>query len=143
MLNPPLTQSIGSAERSMRALLERTLHGAGLSFLAWTALVFTSTSPQTPEQVAQRQIAGHLAASAVATQQAINQLMDARLVAAERDGLLFHTNQGAELFKDLSSAIEENTDALYGDLPIADLAATHRTLLEIAKRANRLLASNP
>jgi hypothetical protein len=105
--------------------------------------VLTSVAPLTPEQVAQRQIAGHLAASAVDTQHAINQLMDARLVATDRDGLLFHPDQGAELFEGLSGAIEEITCALYGDLPVADLAATHRTLLEIARRANQLLASNP
>jgi hypothetical protein len=96
--------------------------------------VFTSIAPLTPEPVAQRQSASHLTASAVDTQHVINQLVDARLVATDRYGLLFHTDQGAELFKGLCGAIEEITCALYGDSPAADLAATHRTLLEIAKR---------
>lgn len=48
---PPLTQSVGSAERAMRALLEQILREADLSFPAWTTLVFTNASPLTIEQV--------------------------------------------------------------------------------------------
>lgn len=127
----------------MRALLGQTLHGAGLSFLAWTALVLTSVAPLTPKPVAQRQSASHLTASAVDTQHVINQLVDARLVATDRDGLLFHPDQGAELFKGLSGAIEEITCALYGDSPAATLRLRIGRCWRSRSGANQLLASNP
>jgi hypothetical protein len=37
---PNLTRDIGQAERTMRALLERLLDEADLSFPEWTVLVF-------------------------------------------------------------------------------------------------------
>ena len=139
---PPLTQSVGSAERSMRALLERHLQDAGLSFPAWTVLVFTNTSPLSIEQVVQRQISGHVVSGADKSRQAIEQLINTGLITANASGMLTPTEKGSILFKDLSSKVKDITQALYGDLPGADLEATHRTLLEIARRANSLLSSS-
>jgi hypothetical protein len=138
---PPLTQSVGSAERSMRELLERHLHDAGLSFPAWTALVFTNAAPLTIEQITQRQISGHVVSGADETRQAIAKLTDTGLIAANGSDMLTHTEKGSALFNELSGKVKRITQALYGDLPIADLEATHRTLLEIAKRAGSLLSS--
>jgi hypothetical protein len=139
---PPLTQSVGSAERSMRALLERHLQDAGLSFAAWTALVFTNAATLTLEQVAQRQISGHVVSGADEARQAIEKLTEAGLIAANENDILTQTDKGSALFKELSGKIKNLTQTLYGDLPSADLEATHRTLLEIAKRANSLLSSS-
>lgn len=58
MPTPPLTRSIGSAERALRALLERELSREHLSFAQWTALVFSSASPLSIAEIAQRQLAG-------------------------------------------------------------------------------------
>lgn len=139
---PPLTQSVGSAERSMRALLERHLHGAGLSFPAWTILVFANASPLTVDQIAQRQISGHIVSNINEARLEIDRLIQAGLLKASERGELSHTDKGSALFNELSGKIKDITQSLYGDLPGVDLAATHRTLLEIAKRANGILASS-
>jgi len=139
---PPLTQSVGSAERSMRALLERHLQDAGLSFPAWTVLVFTNTSPLSIEQVVQRQISGHVVSGADEARQAIQKLTETGLIIADESDMLMHTDKGATLFQELSGKVKDITQSLYGDLPSADLEATHRTLLEIAKRANNFLSSS-
>ena len=139
---PPLTQSIGSAERSMRALLERNLREADLSFSAWTALVFTNSSPLTSEQVAQRQISGHVVASTDEAQQEINKIIQAGLIKMNESGVLMHTDKGAAIFQQISGKVKEIAQSLYGDLPLSDLETTHRTLLEIANRANGLLSSS-
>jgi DNA-binding MarR family transcriptional regulator len=138
---PPLAQSVGSAERSMRALFELNLQEAKLSFPAWTALVFTNNSPLTFDQVAQRQISGHVVASAVDARREIDNLIEAGLIAADNANMLTHTDKGSAAFRELSGKVKEITQALYGDLPIEDLEATHRTLLEIAKRASARLSS--
>jgi hypothetical protein len=46
MSNPPLTHSIGSAERAMRALLEHVLASKHLSFTQWTANTFRNYWPR-------------------------------------------------------------------------------------------------
>jgi DNA-binding MarR family transcriptional regulator len=138
---PPLTQSVGSAERSMRALLEQKLQEAGLSFPAWTVLVFINASPLSFEQVTQKQISGHVVSGTADTRRAVDNLIDAGLITANESAMLTHTEKGSILFMELSGKIKEITQALYGDLPSADLEATHRTLIEIAKRANSLLLS--
>ena len=139
---PPLTQSVGSAERSLRALLEHHLQNAGLSFPAWTTLVFTNASPLSVEQVAQRQISGHVVSGADEARKAIQKLTDTGLMEINESGILAHTYKGSILFKGVSDHVKVITQTLYGDLPSADLDATHRTLLEIARRANGLLASS-
>lgn len=139
---PPLTQSIGTAERSMRALLERNLQNAELSFPAWTVLVFTDASPLTVEQIAQRQISGHVVSSINEARLEIDRLILAGLIVASESGALSHTDKGSALFNELSGKVKDITHSLYGDLPGADLEATHRTLLEIAKRANGILTSS-
>ncbi|WP_263772045.1 hypothetical protein [Propionivibrio soli] len=139
---PPLTQSVGSAERSMRALLERHLQDVGLSFPAWISLVFTNASPLTVDQIAQRQISGHVVSSIDEVRLEIDTLLQAGLLKASESGTLSHTDKGSALFVELSGKVKDVTQSLYGDLPSEDLEATHRTLLEIAKRANGILTSS-
>jgi len=139
---PPPAQSVGSAERSMRALLERNLQDAGLSFPAWTVLVSTNASPLTVDQVAQRQISGHVVSSLIDARLEIDRLIQADLIKASETGALSHTDKGSALFNELSGKVKNITQSLYGDLPSADLEAAHRTLLEIAKRAKGLLTSS-
>ena len=128
----------------MRTLLEQRLHSAGLSFSAWTILAYTNVSPVSAEQVVQYQVGGHAVPDAYEAQKSIDSLVSAGLIVANQGGTLTHTVKGKEVFKPLSDEIEDITRALYGDLPTADLDITHRTLMEISKRANKLLAqTNP
>lgn len=126
----------------MRTVLERHLQDAGLSFPAWTALVFTNASPLTVDQIAQRQVSGHVVASINGARQEIDRLIQVGLIETSENGALSHTDKGSTLFNELSGKVKDITQSLYGDLPGADLEATHRTLLEIAKRANGMLATS-
>jgi DNA-binding MarR family transcriptional regulator len=137
---PLLTRSVGSAERSMRALLEQTLRSADLSFTEWTALAFTGGAPLRSSEVIQRQIAGHVIVDAAGGQESIDSLTRAGLIDRSQDDVLTHSEKGKAVFARLSGEVEGITRNLYGDLPIEDLEATHRTLTEIAKRAGYLLA---
>ena len=137
---PPLTRSVGSAERSMRALLERKLQNVNLSFAEWTALAFTSAAPLKSDEIVQRQIAGHVIADAAGGHDSIDNLVRAGLIAKSQGDVLAHTEDGKAVFLRLSGEVEGITRNLYGDLPIDDLEVTHRTLTEISKRAGSLLA---
>jgi DNA-binding MarR family transcriptional regulator len=123
----------------MRALLEQKLQSANLSFAEWTVLAF-SAAPLSSSEVIQRQIAGHVVADAAGAQESIDSLVQAGFLATSQGDVLAHSDKGKSVFTHLSGEVEGITRRLYGDLPIADLEATHRTLMEIAKRANNLLA---
>lgn len=137
---PPLTRSVGSAERSMRALLEQRLQSANLSFTEWTVLVFTSTTPLSSGEVVQRQIAGHVIADAAGGHESIDSLVRTGLMAKNQSDVLTHTEDGQATFARLNGEVEDIIRNLYGDLPIEDLEATHRTLMEISRRAGNLLS---
>ena len=136
---PPLTRSIGTAERSLRALLDRELSRAELSFAQWTVLVFTGSGGLPLGQIAQRQLAGQVIAAEAEAKDAVDRLAGMGLLVSNDQGSIRQTEKGQQLFARLSKAIEGITTSLYGDLPETDLEATHRTLLEIGSRAARLL----
>lgn len=136
MTTPPLSRTLGPAERALRALLDRELARERLSFPEWTALVFTRSSPLTNDEIARRQLAGYVVADA---SEAVAALVRAGLLARDTDARLSQTEQGRRVFADISEAVEKVTEALWGDLPVADLEATHRTLAEVTARARSLL----
>lgn len=145
---PPLTRFIGQTERCMRALLEPMIAEAGLSFPQWTVLVFLhGAGPLTLDELIRRQLADHVASQQVA-RTALEELLRSRLVAPiqvaespNSDDLhLALTAAGNEVFLPLWRHVCNITEALYGDLPSADLEATRRTLNEITRRATARLA---
>jgi hypothetical protein len=74
------------------------------------------------------------------TQHAVGELLRLGVLAESSDGTLQRTERGRGLFASVSKSIERITSTLSGDLPQADLEAAHRVLLEVANRANKLLA---
>lgn len=141
MPTPPLTRSIGTAERALRALLERELSREQVSFAQWTALVFTSAAPLSMAEVAQRQLAGRVVASESESRREVQGLLARGSLTQQAGGALQHSEQGRALFTRLSQAVEQLTGTLFADLPPADLEATHRTLLEVGNRADRMLGA--
>lgn len=140
MAVPPLARSIGVAERSMRALLDRELSRHGLSFPHWTTLVFAAGDGLPQHLIAQRQLAGQVVATEAETGTAVGELVRQGLLFANPEGSLQQTEKGLTTFTDISKAVESITASLYGDLSQADLEATHRTLVEVGNRAAKLLA---
>lgn len=151
---PNLTRDIGQAERAMGALLEPLLDEAGLSFPEWTVLVFLgSTGPLTPDELVRRQVNGRVAPEAAARSAVDGLLSRGLLVPTDgiggagvpggdgEDPRLAPTAAGQAAYLPVRRTVDRITGDLYGDLPPADLEATHRTLAEVARRANTLLAA--
>jgi hypothetical protein len=151
---PNLTRDIGQAERAMRALLERLLDEAGLSFAEWTVLVFLDgAGPLTTGELVRRQVGGRVAPEAGA-RAAVDRLLSRGLLAPANDTRgagrlggedgnlkLAPTTAGDAVYLPVRINVERITGELYGDLPQAALEATHRTLAEVYRRANaRLIA---
>jgi hypothetical protein len=150
---PALTRDIGQAERTLRALLERTLHESGLSFSDWTVLVFLDGAGLLAgSELIQRQVDGRVAPEAAA-RTSVDGLRTSGLIAtadetagpAARsteggDPLLTLTPAGQAVYQPVRQSVLRITGELYGDLAPADLEATHRTLAEVARRAHDLLA---
>lgn len=138
---PPLTRDIGETERTLRRLLEAELTPAGLTFPQWTALAMINGAGDMPaERLIAAQLAGEVTDRAGA-EQALVQLTARGLLAASPAGDLTLTDAGISLFTPLAASVGALTAALYGDLPAADLEATHRTLNEVARRAQLRLAA--
>jgi DNA-binding MarR family transcriptional regulator len=138
---PPLARSIGVTERALRSLLDQRLLAAKLSFAQWAVLNFLhAAGPLTAELRIDPQRTGFVAEAGPA-QQAVDDLRARGLIgpSAHPDqpgGALAITALGRELFEPLRIGSAAVTQELWGDLPAADLDATHRTLTEIGRRAN-------
>ncbi len=153
---PALTRDIGQAERTMRALLGRLLDEAGLSFPEWAVLNFLDgAGPLARSELVQRQIDGSVVSEAAA-RATVDALRSRGLLAPTdelhgaggsggdgEDPLLALTAAGEEVYRPVRRNVAGITDELYGDLPPADLEATHRTLAEITRRANTQLGITP
>ena len=117
MTTPPLSRTLGPAERALRALLDRELARERLSFPEWTALVFTRSSPLTSDEIARRQLAGYVVADASEAHEAVAALIRAGLLARDTDARLSQTEQGRRVFADISEAVEKVTEARWGGPP--------------------------
>ena len=98
-------------------------------------LVFTRSSPLTSDEIARRQLAGFVVADASETREAVDALIGAGLLTQDTDARLSQTERGRRVFSDIGETVEKMTEALWGDLPVADLEVTHRTLAEVTARA--------
>ena len=154
MTTATLTRDIGQAERTMRALLERLLDEAGLSFPEWTVLIFLDgAGPLTLSELVRRQVDGRVAPEAEARAAVEGLLSRGLLVPADEargaggsggdgeDPQLAPTTTGEAVYWPVRRTVARITDELYGDLPQADLDATQRTLAEVYRRANTRLSA--
>jgi hypothetical protein len=134
---------------------------SGLSFLEWTVLVFLDVAgPLTRSELVRRQLDARIVAGPPCRRRALDRLQASLLVAppvAEAsqatqcvlsggDVLLarpisaaaaIYTPAGETVARVIMSRV---TSKLYGNIPRMDLDATHRTLMEITRRANGRLA---
>jgi hypothetical protein len=80
---PPLTRALGTAERSVRALLERQLGSAGLSFPEWTVLaVLDGGGPLPARRLVQAQLGGKVVPDVVAAEATVERLCSSGLLTA-------------------------------------------------------------
>jgi DNA-binding MarR family transcriptional regulator len=151
---PILTgRDIGEAEHAIRALLDRLLERADLSFPGWTVLFTLDGAGPLPRSALLRRLIDGLKLSGEEAMATIDGLQSSGLVApagdaAAADGppdrgtdpLLVPTPSGEAVYRPVRQAVARTTGELYGNLPVTDLEATHRTLAEVTRRANALLA---
>jgi DNA-binding MarR family transcriptional regulator len=138
---PALTgRDIGAAARSTNALLQRLLDEADLPFAEWTVLfTLAGAGPMARDALVRQQSDGlKVPESAVAA--TIDGMLASGLLASGDDGRLAPTDAGSAAYRPIRAAVDRITADLYGDLPPDDLAATQRTLAEVTRRANALLA---
>lgn len=145
MTAPALTRDIGQAERAMRAVLERLLDEAGLTFPEWTVLVFLDGAvPLARSELVRRQVDGSVAHEDVA-QATVDGLRLRKLLAPVDDGgeepRLAFTAAGEAAYRPVRQTVYRITEEFFGDLPLSDLEATHRILAEVTRRANSHLTT--
>ena len=133
-----LSKDIGRTERTLRALLDRHLDDAGLSFPEWVAFVFLDDGPLPAGEIVRRQLDGHVATEAGA-RAAVDGLVAGGLV-APTDGGLALTADGEARFRPVEQAIARVGREIWAGLDTADLDATRRTLDEVTRRAGERLA---
>jgi hypothetical protein len=138
---PVLTRDIGEAERTLRALLERLLASAGLTFPEWTVLAFLDGAPLGRDELVRRQLAGSVVGDAGEAESTVDALLSSGLVVAGGGGAIEVTAAGDARYRPVRREVSRITDGLYEGLPVADLEATHRTLVEVARRAHVELAA--
>ena len=142
---PALTgRDIGAASRSTNALLQRLLDEADLPFGEWTVLfTLAGTGPLACSQLVHQQADG-LKIPESAARATVDGMRASGLLtpedAADDDPHLVPTAAGKAVYQPIRDAVNQITVKLYGDLPAADLETTRRTLEEVTRRANALLA---
>ncbi|MCW3063185.1 MAG: hypothetical protein JWN32_357 [Solirubrobacterales bacterium] len=138
---PPLTQYIGRTERTLRALMDQVLAGAGGTFHQWVALNFTASGG---ESIDRSQLVGQLANAVridgTAAEATITEMTDERLLQTASGSLVALSDAGRERYARTRAAIEQTTAPLFADIPADDMAAARRVLTTVAERADTQLA---
>ena len=137
-------QDIGQAQRATSALLGTVLAEHGTSFARWVMLNALATGAFPPERA--RLLPG-LAAALATGPDAVEALLDqaevaglARIVSAlggDPGAVRVElTEAGLTQHRTLRSAIDQVADELYAGIPEYDVAAAHRVLAEVTRRAD-------
>jgi hypothetical protein len=138
-------QILGQTEKALNILLDRQLHGTGLTEPQWVTLTLTVTAAgggtiERDRLVAQ--LADGLKISESEAKARISELAAAQLLQAPADERLpvTPTDAGQQLHAKIRTAVVEITQRLWGDLPPEDLATAGRVLSTILARVNAELA---
>lgn len=133
-------QVIGQAENATRAVLDRLLVTAGVTFHQWVGLNLIEAAGGSiePEQFVRRMVNGLKVDDWVASG-TIAELIGAGLVAGDR--VLTWTPAGQDRHAAVRVGVNGITERLYAGLPADDLAIAARVLTTLTERANAELAA--
>jgi DNA-binding MarR family transcriptional regulator len=135
-------QDIGQAAIATRAVLNRVLAGFDIAFEQSVILnlLGRNESPMTDDDLVARVVHG-LKIAEPAAREVLATLLDRGLAERTEDGgQLALTSSGTERFEQITGAIGQITERLYGGLPPEELAVAHRMLTTVTARANAELA---
>jgi hypothetical protein len=133
-------QVIGQAENATRAVLDRVLATADVTFHQWVGLNLIETAGGSiePDQFVLRMVNGLKVDDWVASG-TISELASAGLVSG--DQRLTLTQAGHDRHATIRAGVNGITERLYADLPADDLAIAARVLTTLTERANAELAA--
>jgi hypothetical protein len=128
---------IGEAEKTLNAILDRHLSGAGLTEQHWITLtlaVVSSGSIDREELV--KRVSSGAKFGEEDVQARVSELVGRRLLDDSGSPQLAVTDEGKQVHASIRSANVELTQRLWGDLPDADLEVAARVLATVLERAN-------
>jgi DNA-binding MarR family transcriptional regulator len=141
-LNP---QIIGQTEKALRALLERTLAGAGLAYRHWVVLsvIAGSEAPADENELAVR-VEGVLKVDDATAPGVIADLHAREVVEPTPDDRshIRLTDAGHVLHRDVRAAIGPIVNGLFHEIPNDDLRTAGKVLKLITERADKVLAGS-
>ena len=140
--NPTFTpQLLGQTEKTLNAILDRHLAGAGLTEQHWITLslgVLSGGSVERERLV--KEVAGGAKFSEDEVRARISELVARQLLDDSGAPNVNVTEAGKELHGRIREANFELTERLWGDMAGDDLATTARVLATVLERANAELA---
>ena len=137
------TALVGQTETAFGAILDRQLTGTGLSAPQWITLTVALAGGHSVERAQLvRRIAGARKVNQSEVQASINELAAEGLLDApdENGTAVTVTDAGGRLHGQISTAVAEITQRLWGDLAAEDLATAARVLSTVLARANQELS---
>jgi hypothetical protein len=141
-----------------RAAVDRAVAPLGLTHGQYSALASLRALTSRGERPSQRRLAAYTGLEPIYVSKLVRALERGGLVARvpdpadQSDGAgepgdhgedprLAPTTAGGTAYRPVRGTVSRVVDELYRDLPPADLEATHRTLVEVTRRANARLAT--
>jgi DNA-binding MarR family transcriptional regulator len=140
---PTLTgQDIGQAEKATRAVLDGLLADANTRFHEWVAirLIAKSGGSLDHTDVVNQMVHG-LKITAEDATSTLAALEAADLVRTDAASVVL-TSSGSAVFDQINAGVQQVTEHIYGDIPVADLVTARRVLAIVTERANAILAAH-
>ena len=140
---PTLTgQDIGQAEKATRAVLDSLLADANTRFHEWVAIRLLAKSGGSLDHTdVVNQMVHGLKITAEDATSTLAALEAADLVRTDAASVVL-TSSGSAVFDQINAGVQQVTEHIYGDIPVADLVTARRVLAIVTERANAILAAH-
>jgi hypothetical protein len=142
--NPTFTpRLIGETEKTLNAILDRHLSGAGLTEQHWITLSLAVVSGGSIDR---DQLVGQVVSGAKFSEEdvqaRVSELVSRHLLDDSGFPVVTVTHEGRELQARIRAANNELTERLWGDLPADELATAAGVLTTVLERANTELSGS-
>lgn len=135
------TALVGQTETAFGAILDRELSGTGLTTPQWIILTVAVGGGGSVERARLvRQVAAARKLGESSVQAYVDELAGQGLVRGAHDERVTVSDAGRRLHREVSTAVAEITQRLWGDLSPDELAIAGRVLSTVLARANEELS---